>query len=143
MSERLRGIVHRIAGVALIAAGIYHVFYLWPHGKVGACCWTSRPGRRTCSMCGRDALLPGLSSRKPEFGRFTYGEKAEYWPWCGHGADGHNGHHAVGQGLGGQSDGALVGRCGHAIHFYEAILATLAIVVWHFYQVFLDPMFIP
>ena len=26
-----------------------------------------------------------------------------------------------------------------AIHFYEAILATLAIVVWHFYQVFFDP----
>jgi hypothetical protein len=25
------------------------------------------------------------------------------------------------------------------VHFYEAILATLAIVVWHFYQVFLDP----
>jgi hypothetical protein len=26
-----------------------------------------------------------------------------------------------------------------AVHFYEAILATLAILVWHFYQVFLDP----
>ena len=26
-----------------------------------------------------------------------------------------------------------------AVHFYEAVLATLAIVVWHFYQVFLDP----
>jgi len=26
-----------------------------------------------------------------------------------------------------------------AIHFYEAILATLAIIVWHFYQVFIDP----
>jgi hypothetical protein len=26
-----------------------------------------------------------------------------------------------------------------SIHFYEAILATLAIVVWHFYQVFFDP----
>jgi hypothetical protein len=31
-----------------------------------------------------------------------------------------------------------------AIHFYEAVLATLAIVawhivVWHFYQIFLDP----
>ncbi len=24
-----------------------------------------------------------------------------------------------------------------AVHFYEAILATLAIIVWHFYQVFL------
>ena len=26
-----------------------------------------------------------------------------------------------------------------AVHFYEAILATLAIIVWHFYQVFGDP----
>ena len=26
-----------------------------------------------------------------------------------------------------------------AIHFYEAVLATLAIVVWHFYQVIFDP----
>jgi hypothetical protein len=26
-----------------------------------------------------------------------------------------------------------------AVHFYEAVLASLAIVVWHFYQVFLDP----
>jgi len=25
------------------------------------------------------------------------------------------------------------------VHFYEAILATLAILVWHFYQVFFDP----
>jgi hypothetical protein len=26
-----------------------------------------------------------------------------------------------------------------AIHFYEAVLATLAIVVWHFYMVIFDP----
>jgi hypothetical protein len=26
-----------------------------------------------------------------------------------------------------------------AIHFYEAVLATLAIVVWHFYHVIFDP----
>ncbi len=26
-----------------------------------------------------------------------------------------------------------------AVHYYEAILATLAILVWHFYQVFFDP----
>jgi hypothetical protein len=26
-----------------------------------------------------------------------------------------------------------------AIHFYEAVLATLAIVVWHFYSVIFDP----
>ncbi len=26
-----------------------------------------------------------------------------------------------------------------SIHFYEAVLATLAIVVWHFYSVIFDP----
>jgi cytochrome b subunit of formate dehydrogenase len=26
-----------------------------------------------------------------------------------------------------------------AIHFYEAVLATLAIVIWHFYHVIFDP----
>jgi hypothetical protein len=26
-----------------------------------------------------------------------------------------------------------------AVHFYEAVLATLAILAWHFYQVFFDP----
>ena len=26
-----------------------------------------------------------------------------------------------------------------AVHFYEAVLATLAIIVWHFYQVIFDP----
>jgi hypothetical protein len=26
-----------------------------------------------------------------------------------------------------------------AIHFYEAVLATLAIIVWHFYHVIFDP----
>jgi hypothetical protein len=25
------------------------------------------------------------------------------------------------------------------VHFYEAILATLSIIVWHFYQVIFDP----
>ena len=26
-----------------------------------------------------------------------------------------------------------------AVHFYEAILATLSIMIWHFYQVIFDP----
>jgi hypothetical protein len=26
-----------------------------------------------------------------------------------------------------------------SIHFYEAVLATLAIVVWHFYSIIFDP----
>jgi hypothetical protein len=30
-----------------------------------------------------------------------------------------------------------------AVHYYEAILATLAIVVWHFYAVIFDPEVYP
>jgi hypothetical protein len=29
------------------------------------------------------------------------------------------------------------------VHFYEAVLATLAIVVWHFYSVIFDPEVYP
>ncbi len=141
MGERLRSIVHRVAGVALIGAGIYHVFYLA----------VTREGRRLM----RD-LMPapqdafdafgvmryylGLTARKPKLGRFTYGEKAEYWAlvW--------------GTALMGLTGiilwakvwvGDLLARwwvdVATAVHFYEAILATLAIVVWHFYQVIFDP----
>jgi cytochrome b subunit of formate dehydrogenase len=141
MGEHVRGIIHRIAGVALMSAGIYHVFYVI----------RLREGRRLLRDIaprpsdGFDALKAmryylGLSSEKPEFGRFNYAEKAEYWAlvW--------------GTALMGVTGvmlwakvwiGNLLGRWGvdvaTAIHYYEAILATLAILVWHFYQVFFDP----
>jgi len=82
----------------------------------------------------------GLSRERPQFGRFSYAEKAEYWAlvW--------------GTALMGVTGimlwakvwfGNLLARwwidVATAVHFYEAILATLAIIVWHFYQVFLDP----
>jgi cytochrome b subunit of formate dehydrogenase/nitrate reductase cytochrome c-type subunit/predicted DCC family thiol-disulfide oxidoreductase YuxK len=141
MGEHLRGIIHRIAGVVLIGAGIYHVFYLR----------LAREGRRLLRDIAprpQDAFdvwntlryYLGLSSEKPKFGRFTYGEKAEYWAlvW--------------GTALMGLTGimiwakvwvGDLLARwwvdVATAVHFYEAILATLAILVWHFYQVFFDP----
>jgi cytochrome b subunit of formate dehydrogenase/5-methylcytosine-specific restriction endonuclease McrA len=141
MGENLRGIIHRIAGVILIGAGIYHVFYLA----------IAREGRRLLRDIAprpKDAfdLLAamryylGLSTVKPKFGRFNYAEKAEYWAvvW--------------GTALMGLTGimiwakvwvGDLLARwwvdVATAVHFYEAILATLAILVWHFYQVFFDP----
>jgi cytochrome b subunit of formate dehydrogenase len=90
------------------------------------------------SMRGaRCAIYLGLSKERPQFGRFNYAEKAEYWAlvW--------------GTALMGVTGvmlwakvwvGNLLARwwvdVATAVHFYEAILATLAIVVWHFYQVF-------
>jgi cytochrome b subunit of formate dehydrogenase len=141
MSERLRSVIHRVAGIALMGAGIYHVFYLV----------AAREGRRLLRDIAPvpsdafDALRAmryylGMSSQRPEFGRFNYAEKAEYWAlvW--------------GTGLMAVTGimlwakvwvGNLLARwwvdAATAVHYYEAILATLAIVVWHFYQVFFDP----
>ena len=141
MSEHVRSIVHRVAGVVLIAAGIYHIFYLI----------AAREGRRLIrdlAPLPKDAFdawgtmlyYLGLSKQKPAFGRFNYAEKAEYWAlvW--------------GTGLMGVTGimlwakvwvGDLFARwwvdVATTIHYYEAILATLAIVVWHFYQVIFDP----
>jgi cytochrome b subunit of formate dehydrogenase len=145
MGENLRSIIHRIAGVVLIGAGLYHGCYVV----------ITREGRRVLRDIAprpKDAFdvwvamryYLGLSSEKPKFGRFTYGEKAEYWAlvW--------------GTALMGLTGvmmwakvwvGNLLARwwvdVATAIHFYEAILATLAILVWHFYQVFFDPDIYP
>ena len=141
MGEQVRGIVHRIAGVILIGASVYHIVYAI----------LTRDGRRLVAD-----LLPvpkdagdlvdvmryylGLGGPKPEFNRFTYAEKAEYWAlvW--------GMFVMAGTGImlwAKVSVSHVLPRwwldAATAIHFYEAVLATLAIVVWHFYQVFFDP----
>ncbi len=141
LGEHMRGLLHRIAAVVLIAVSLYHMI-----DSV-----VTRQGRKLLGD-----LLPtmddatgaiqnlgyylGLTPRKPDFPRFNYAEKAEYWAlvWG-----------MIVMGVTGLALWAKVLVGNHlprwwldvatAIHFYEAILATLAIVVWHFYQVFLDP----
>jgi len=145
MGERVRGIVHRVAGVALIGVGVYHVCYIA----------LTRDGRRLVLdflPAPKDATdvwqtmlyYLGLRSEKPEFRRFNYAEKAEYWAlvW------GLVVMAATGLMLWAKvSVGHILARwwldVATAIHFYEALLATLAIVVWHFYQVFFDPDIYP
>ena len=141
MGEHLRGLIHRIAGVVLIAAGIYHIFYLALSGE----------GRRLiCEMAPRprDAFdvfasmryYQGLSAENPKFGRFSYAEKAEYWAlvW-GTALMGLTGITIWAKVWVGDTLARWWVDVATAIHFYEAILATLAILVWHFYQVFFDP----
>jgi cytochrome b subunit of formate dehydrogenase len=141
MGEHLRSMIHRIAGVILIGAGIYHLFYLAAarEGRRLICALAPVP-RDVFDVWGTMRYYLGLSKERPKFGRFSYAEKAEYWAlvW--------------GTALMGLTGimlwakvwvGNLLARwwidVATSIHFYEAILATLAIVVWHFYQVFLDP----
>jgi cytochrome b subunit of formate dehydrogenase len=141
MGENLRGIIHRIAGVVLIGAGVYHIFYLAAarEGRRLLCDIAPHP-KDAFDALGTMRYYLGLGGQKPKFGRFNYAEKAEYWAlvW--------------GTALMGLTGimlwakvwvGNLLARwwidMATAVHFYEAILATLAILVWHFYQVFCDP----
>ena len=141
LGEHKRSLIHRIAAVVLISVSVYHVFDVI----------FTRQGRKLVrdlfptlddarGAWQNIAYYLGLTSRKPEFERFNYAEKAEYWAlvWgmfvmAGTGlmlwAKVFVGNHMARWWL----DVAT------AIHLYEAILATLAIVVWHFYQVFFDP----
>lgn len=141
MTELFRSVLHRVAGVGLILAGLFHLGFLLWH----------RRGREQ-----RSQLLPrlrdvqelidnvryfvGRRARPPRFGRFGYIEKAEYWAlvW-------------------GTVVMAITGLvlwfpvqvlrwlprwvfdvCA-AVHFYEAVLAVSAIIVWHFYFVMANP----
>ncbi len=141
MSERLRSLTHRIAGVVMIGTGVYHLVYitLTRSGRRLIMDFAPRPKDASDAWETMRYYL-GLSPHKPEFSRFNYAEKAEYWAlvWG-----------SVLMAITGimmwakVSVGDLLARwwvdAATAIHFYEAVLATLAIVVWHFYQVFFDP----
>jgi cytochrome b subunit of formate dehydrogenase len=139
--EKLRSITHRVAGVILIGAGIYHIFYLAMarEGRRLMRDFAPRP-RDAFDAIGTMRYYLGLSKERPKFGRFSYAEKAEYWAlvW-GTALMAVTGIMMWAK----VSTGNLLARwcvdVATAIHFYEAILATLAIIVWHFYQVFFDP----
>jgi cytochrome b subunit of formate dehydrogenase len=121
-----RSWIHRIAGVALIVAGLWHFGYL------------AFAARGRTLFC--DLLPRWLAGSKPLFSRFSYIEKTEYWAmmWG-----------SILMGITGvllwfeNTSMGLFTKLGfdisRTIHFYEAILATLAIVVWHFYFVIFNP----
>jgi formate dehydrogenase gamma subunit len=140
-SESLRRILHRIAAVVMLVTGIYHIAYLG----------LSKEGRQWVKDMlprwkdVRDVVQNfgyylGLHGTRPKVARFGYSEKAEYWAvvWG-----------TIIMGLTGLMIWFKIGIFGFlprwwidialAIHFYEAVLATLAIIVWHFYQVIFDP----
>ncbi|HZT21739.1 MAG TPA: cytochrome b/b6 domain-containing protein, partial [Verrucomicrobiae bacterium] len=121
--------------------GLWHLIYLF----------TTRDGRQLL----RDLLpvrkdladvvvavkyLCGLSRQRPQMGRFGYAEKIEYWAvvWG-----------TVIMGITGLMMWFKIDVTHWAprwivdvamtIHYYEAVLACLAILVWHFYHVIFDP----
>ncbi|HLG14458.1 MAG TPA: cytochrome b/b6 domain-containing protein [Blastocatellia bacterium] len=140
-SETIRRIGHRVAAVVMIGAAVYHVGYalLTKEGRQALKDFRPR-WKDFVDLMQNLGYYLGRRSERPLFGRFGYPEKAEYWAviwgtlvmamtglmvWFKVGVFGFLPRWTI--------DVALT------IHFYEAILATLAIIVWHFYHVIFDP----
>jgi cytochrome b subunit of formate dehydrogenase len=141
MGEHLRSIVHRVAGVVLIGVGIYHIFYLIVTSEGRRLIWALAPVPKDAfDAWATMRYYLGLGGQKPQYGRFNYAEKAEYWAlvW-GTALMGLTGIMLWAKVWVGNLSARWWVDVATAVHFYEAILATLAIVVWHFYQVFFDP----
>lgn len=137
----LRSVVHRIAAVVFIGVAMLHAISLI----------SSRRLRRHWKQLlpkaqdGREALAnlaynTGLRQAPPGRSAHSYIEKAEYWAvvW-GAGV-------MILTGLMLWGDDLMLALfpkiwldVATAVHFFEAVLATLAIVVWHFYGVIFDP----
>ena len=137
----VREIAHRIAAVIFIAISVTHAVslmvnrglrdhwkYMWP-----------KPADLT-EAANNFAYNVGLRRTKPFRSAHSYIEKAEYW--------------AVAWGAIVMAVSGLMLWANNlmlrllpkmwldvatSVHFYEAVLATLAIVVWHFYSVIFDP----
>ena len=113
MGENLRGIIHRIAGVVLIAAGIYHVFYLAAAREGRRLLYDIAPRPRDVfDAWGTMRYYLGPRRRETKVRPLQLcREGRSTGRWCRHGSHGPHRHHALGQGVGRQPAGALVGRC--------------------------------
>jgi cytochrome b subunit of formate dehydrogenase len=139
--ENIRRIVHRIAAVVMLGLGAYHVAYMigTREGRKGLRDFWFR-WKDPLDLIGNLKYYAGLSKTKPMIARFGYAEKLEYWAmiWG-----------TIVMGVTGLmlwmkvDVSRLLPRwwvdVALAIHFYEAVLATLAVIVWHFYHVMFDP----
>ena len=141
INEAVRSIVHRVAGVVLIAVSLFHLWYVVKNPDGRRLVKDMLPDWKDVTD-GRDAFryYLGYSDQRPLFRRFTYAEKAEYWAlvW-GMFVMANTGLMAWFKvGVGGRVPGWWI-DVAITIHWYEAVLATLAIIVWHLYGVIFDP----
>ncbi len=141
MSEPVRSFAHRAAAVLLGGTALAHAAYIafTAHGRYSFRQMLPRPADLR-DLRQNLAYHLGLAAEPPKFDRFDYTMKAEYWAliWG-----------TLLMILTGCMLWFKVGTTefvprwmvyvAERVHFYEAILACLAIVVWHFFFVMYHP----
>ena len=141
----VRGLIHRIAAIIFIITIIWHLLFvlLTKRGKTFFVDMLPK-WKDAKQLWERMLFYIGRRGETPKFGRFSYVEKAEYWAlvwgtvvmivtglllWFD--------NFFISFLPKGFLDVALV------IHYWEAWLATLAILVWHLYSTIYNPDIYP
>lgn len=136
-----RSLIHRTAGVTMILVSLYHVFYLFfrPGGRRWLVDMLPRL-KDLHDMLGTMLYYVRFREKPPEYDRFYYKQKLEY-----------------GALIAGATLMSVTGLLlwteqmwpkfvldiAAIVHGMEAILACLAIMVWHMYEVHLKPRKFP
>lgn len=141
----LRGAIHRVAAVVLLAALGYHVAHLILDRRARRMMRQMTPGLRDLRDL-KDVLRydVGMASTRPVLGEFTYVAKVEYLAYIwGTVVMATTGFLLWFNTLALRYFPKWVLDASTTLHYYEAILATLAILIWHMYAVIFDPDIYP
>ncbi len=136
----LRSWIHRGAALVMVLACLWHAIHLSTRrGRVVLLAMLPRYQDVKEAVLNVGYLL-GLRGEPPPFDRFSYIEKAEYWAliW-GSVIMAGTGFMLWFENLTLRFLAKWVLDLATLVHFYEAWLATLAIVIWHLYYVIFNP----
>ncbi len=137
----VRGLLHRVAAVLLLGAMAYHILHLMLVRRDRAILNQAIPRPRDLRDL-RDMFLYnlGILERRPTFGPLSYIEKIEYLAFVwGTVIMTVTGFTLWFNNLALRYFPKWVTDAATVLHYYEAILATLSILIWHFYTVVFDP----
>jgi formate dehydrogenase gamma subunit len=144
-SLALRGVVHRTAAVFLLGGLAYHFVHLGIRKRDRVMLREMIPTIQDLKdMVAVFRYNLGRTKERPTFGMFSYGEKLEYLAYMwGTVVMATTGFLLWFENFTLRNFPSWVADASTAMHWYEAILATAAIAIWHLYAVMFDPEVYP
>jgi len=136
-----RAVTHRIAASLLLAGLGYHLLHLLLSSRARRLFRDTWP----CLQDLKDVVAMlrhnlGRRVARPHFGAMSYAEKMEYWAFMwGTAVMAASGFVLWFNNIALAFLPKWVSDAATALHFYEAVLATLSIPLWHLYMVIFDP----
>ena len=139
--EIIRRLIHRVAAVTFILLSLYHLYYITFTERGRKIFMAFMPvSQDVWDIFKQVKFYFGFTDERPKFGKYNYVEKAEYLALVWGTAI------MIGTGamLWFKTEATVFLPkwsldVADLIHFMEALLASLSIIVWHFYYVMMNP----